>query len=68
MTKEFHCSDVVQGCDYVAQGKDENEVMQNAANHGKEAHGLNEISSDVERQVRAGIHDSSQCDKQSAKA
>jgi predicted small metal-binding protein len=68
MAKEFHCSEVVQGCDYVAQGNDENEVMQNAANHGKEAHGLNEISPDVERQVRAGIHDSSQCDKQSAKA
>ena len=68
MAKEFHCSDVVQGCDYVAQGKDENEVMQNAASHGKEAHGLNEISSDVEQQVRAGIHDSSQCNRQSAKA
>ncbi len=68
MAKEFHCSDVMQGCDYVAQGQDENEVMQNAAQHGKDVHGLNEIPADVQQKVRSGIHDSSQCDKQSAKA
>lgn len=68
MAKEFHCADVMQGCDYVVQGKDENEVMQNAAEHGRQAHGLNQIPSDVERKVRAGIHDSSQCDRKSAEA
>ena len=62
MTKEFHCSDVMQGCDFVARGQDENEVMQNAARHGNEAHGLSQIPQDVEQKVRAGIHDSSQCD------
>jgi predicted small metal-binding protein len=68
MSKEFHCSDVMPGCDYVAKGKDENEVMQNAAQHGQQAHGLNEIPPDVEQQVRAGIHDSSHCNRQSANA
>ena len=68
MAKEFHCSDVMQGCDYVAQGKDEDEVMQNAAQHGKAAHGLDNMPADVQQKVRSGIHDSSQCDKQSAKA
>jgi predicted small metal-binding protein len=68
MTKEFHCSDGMQGCDYVVRGKDENEVMQNAAQHGKDAHGLNEIPSDVQQKVRSGIHDSSHYDRQSAKA
>jgi predicted small metal-binding protein len=68
MSKEFHCSDVVKGCDYTVRGKDENEVMQNAAQHGMEAHGMKDISPDVQQKVRAGIHDSEHCNRQSAKA
>jgi predicted small metal-binding protein len=68
MAKEFHCSDVMQGCDYVARGNDENEVMQDAARHGREAHGMNQIPSDVEQKLHAGIHDSSQCDRHSTTA
>lgn len=63
MAKEFHCADVMQGCDYVARGQNDDEVLQNAAQHGQEAHGLTEIPAEVEQLVRSNIHDSGQCDR-----
>jgi len=43
------------GCDFVAQGKDDSEVMQKAAEHAKSVHKMVAISMDIERKARAAI-------------
>jgi predicted small metal-binding protein len=45
------------GCSYVAQGKDDNEVLERAAQHAKKDHGMTSIPPDVEQQARTAIRD-----------
>jgi predicted small metal-binding protein len=58
MARELRCADVMPGCDFVARGKDDSEVMQRAAEHVKSAHKLVAISMEVEKQARAAIRNS----------
>jgi len=55
MAKELRCNDVMPGCDFVARGKDEAEVLSKAADHAREKHGLNEIDEETEKKVRSQI-------------
>lgn len=55
MAKELHCNDVMPGCDFVAQGKDDGEVMAKAAEHARQKHGMNEIDKETEEKVRSKI-------------
>jgi len=56
--RELRCSDVgMQDCKFVAQGKDDVEVMKKAGEHAKTAHGMASIPPDVERKAKAAIHD-----------
>jgi predicted small metal-binding protein len=56
--RELRCADVgMAGCKFVAQGKDDNEVMQKAAEHAKKDHGMSNIPADVEKKARGVIHD-----------
>ena len=58
MAKELKCSDVgMKSCNFVAQGKDEKEVMTKAAEHAKSAHGMTTIPPDVEKRARAAIRE-----------
>ena len=57
MNKEMRCGDVVPGCKAVLTGKDENEVMQRAADHAKKDHGMSSIPPDVMAKAKAAIHD-----------
>ncbi len=57
MAKELRCADLMPGCNFVAQGKEENEVMQKAGEHAKRDHGMSSIPSDVERKARGAIRD-----------
>jgi predicted small metal-binding protein len=45
------------GCDFVAHGKDDSEVMRKTAEHAKSAHRMVAISMEVERKARAAIRD-----------
>ncbi|MGI9603934.1 MAG: DUF1059 domain-containing protein [Acidimicrobiales bacterium] len=56
--KSFACGNVVDGCEGVVTGETEQEVMQAAAAHAAEAHGLTELPDEVVAAVRAGITDS----------
>ena len=58
MAKELRCSDLMPGCDFVAQGEDEQEVLTKAAEHARRDHGMDEISPEVEEQVRGAIRES----------
>ena len=55
MTRELRCADLIPGCDFVAQGKDDSEVMRKVAEHAKRAHRMAAISMELERKARAAI-------------
>jgi predicted small metal-binding protein len=55
MAKELRCGDIMPGCDFVAQGEDEAEVMSKAAEHAREKHGLDEIDEETAEKVRSQI-------------
>jgi predicted small metal-binding protein len=57
MTKVLKCGDLNPGCAYEARGRDENEVLQKAAQHAKTEHGLETIPQEMMSQVRNAIHD-----------
>lgn len=44
--KTFYCKDLGMTCDFVAQGETEEEILEKAATHGKEAH---DVELDEER-------------------
>ena len=46
-------------CGFTAKGATEQEVMAQAAEHGKTAHGLATIPSETVAKVKAAIHDES---------
>jgi predicted small metal-binding protein len=57
MAKEMRCGDVVPGCEFVAHGKTEAEVMAVAAEHARTAHQITEVSPALMAKVKAAIHD-----------
>jgi predicted small metal-binding protein len=57
MTKVVRCSDMVPGCDYVARAESEDELMQKAAQHAREAHGIQTLSADLVQQIKGKIRD-----------
>lgn len=57
MARELRCADLVPGCSFVAQGRDDSEVMKRVAEHAKSAHRMAAISMEVEKQARAAIRD-----------
>jgi AhpD family alkylhydroperoxidase len=56
MDLEVRCRDVGVDCDYVAHGRTEKELFENAAKHGKSAHNMKEIPPEVVEKVRSAIH------------
>ena len=57
MAKELRCGDVVPGCDFVARGDSEQEILQQAAVHASEARGVSEITPELAEKVRGAIRD-----------
>jgi len=45
------------GCDFVAHGKDDSEVMKKTAEHAKSVHKMIAIAMEVEKKARAAIRD-----------
>jgi predicted small metal-binding protein len=56
MTKVLRCGDMMTGCDYVARAESEEELMQKAAQHAREAHGIT-VSPEVVQQIKSKIRD-----------
>ena len=57
MRRELRCADLVPGCNFVAQGADDSEVMKKAAEHAKGAHRMVVIAMELEKKARAAIRD-----------
>ena len=57
MTKILRCRDVGVDCDFEATGETEDEIMQKAAQHAKEAHGMDEIPQEVAEACQKAIRE-----------
>lgn len=57
MARELRCGDVVEGCDGVVRGATDAEVMEQAAAHAADAHGMREVDDATAAALRAAIHD-----------
>ncbi len=57
MPKVLHCNDVVGNCDFVARGESEQEILQQAAEHARTAHQVNEVTPELADRVRSAIRD-----------
>lgn len=57
MAKVLACRDVGVDCDFVARCETEEEVLRQCAKHGKEAHGMEEITPDLRAKIRGYIRD-----------
>ncbi|MFZ0293467.1 MAG: DUF1059 domain-containing protein [Candidatus Sulfotelmatobacter sp.] len=57
MTKVLRCNDVVGSCDFVARGESEQDILQQAAEHARSAHQVNEVTPELAEKVRSAIRD-----------
>jgi predicted small metal-binding protein len=55
MAKQLKCGDLMPGCDFVARGANEAEVMKTAAEHARTAHGIDRITPELEAKVKGAI-------------
>jgi predicted small metal-binding protein len=59
MPYEFECTNVVPGCEGKVTGDSVDEVLQAAAQHAGDAHGLTDLDAATVEKVKAGIVESS---------
>lgn len=57
MAKVLRCRDVGFECDGVIRAETEEEVMQQAAEHAKTVHDVQELTDEVVQKVKAAIQD-----------
>jgi predicted small metal-binding protein len=57
MAKQLKCGDLMPGCDFVAKGATEAEVLEKAAAHAKTAHGLQQVTPELAAKVKGAIKD-----------
>jgi predicted small metal-binding protein len=57
MAKQLKCGDLMPGCDFVAKGATEAEVLEKAAAHAKTAHGLQQVTPELAAKVKGAIRD-----------
>lgn len=55
MAYEFDCTNVVPGCEGTVTGDTKDEVVQEAAKHAREAHGMTELPDELVERVLASI-------------
>lgn len=44
MAKELHCGEIMEGCPAVIRGESEEEVLKKGAQHARDAHGIDELT------------------------
>jgi predicted small metal-binding protein len=59
MTKVLRCGDLMHGCEFEARAESEDELMQKAAQHAREAHSMETLSPEVVQLVKSKIRDES---------
>lgn len=57
MAKELRCGDVVPDCKFTARAENLDELMSVVVEHAREAHGVEEITPELQQKVGAAIRD-----------
>ena len=57
MAKVIYCGDMGSDCHFVARGESLEEALKVGAEHGKEVHGINDITPDMLERVKAIVRD-----------
>jgi predicted small metal-binding protein len=57
MKKLLRCCDVIPGCDFVAHGVNENEIIMRATQHARTVHNVSWMTPDLLKRVLAAIRD-----------
>ena len=57
MAKQIACNDVVPGCSFTASAPSEEELVEKAAKHAREEHGVKEITPELAARVKSAIAD-----------
>lgn len=57
MAKRIRCADVGPDCDFEAMADTEEELLELVAEHADRAHGIEEVSPEMERKVRDAMRD-----------
>ena len=57
MAKAMHCGDMGPDCTFVARGETVDEVMAVGVVHGKEVHGITELTPEMVEKVKSLIRD-----------
>lgn len=57
MKKLLHCSDVIPGCEFIAHGINDNEVIIRATRHAQREHNIPWVTPELFRGVIAAIRD-----------
>ena len=57
MAKVVRCREVGVDCDFEARGETEKDVLDKCAEHGRTAHGMQELTQELVEKVRAAIHE-----------
>jgi predicted small metal-binding protein len=57
MTKVVRCREVGADCDFEARGATEQEILDQCAEHGRTAHGMQNLPQELVDKVRAAIHE-----------
>lgn len=57
MSKELHCGEIIEGCDHVIRAATEEDVLGQAVEHAREAHGVEQVDAATAARVRAAIRD-----------
>ena len=55
--KQLNCRDAGFDCEGVIEGETEQDVMSQAAEHARQAHGVTEIDEDLGARIRQAIRD-----------
>ncbi len=55
--KTINCRDAGVDCDFVARGQTNEEVMRAAAEHGRQKHGMQNISPELQQKMKTLIRD-----------
>ena len=55
MAKVRRCGELMAGCQHVARGETEEEVLRHAAKHAAEAHNIKEMTPDLVAKVKSKI-------------
>ncbi len=57
MKKLLRCCDVISGCDFVARGVNENEIIMRVTQHARVVHDVAWMTPDLLKRVLAAIRD-----------